>query len=236
VLLWPDTWNNYFHPEIAQAAVEVLESVGFHVDIPREHLCCGRPLYDHGMLDTARRQLEQILHSLGPDIDAGVPLVGLEPSCVSVFRDELLNLLPGNPRAERLSRQTFLLTEFLEATGKTLPAHLDARALLHPHCHHRAVLRLDDEIAVMKKLGLDLTVLDAGCCGMAGVFGFDQEHYEVSIGAGERVLLPEVRAAASETMVVASGFSCREQLAQTTNRRVWHVAEVLREAIRRRDL
>ncbi len=235
VLLWPDTWNNYFHPEIARSAADVLEASGCHVEIPRAHLCCGRPLYDSGMLGAARRQLEQILASLGPEIEAGVPLVGLEPSCVSVFRDELLNLIPDNPLARRLSSQTFLLTEFLRQSGVHVPAHLEATAVLHPHCHHRAVLRLDDEISVMKDLGLDVTVLDSGCCGMAGAFGFEREHYDVSIGAGERVLLPAVRAAAPETLVVASGFSCREQVEQTTGRRVWHVAEVLEKGLRRRS-
>ncbi len=234
VLLWPDTWNNHFHPEVAHAAVEVLEASGFHVEIPREHLCCGRPLYDYGMLDVARRRLERILKSLGPEIEAGVPLVGLEPSCVSVFRDELPNLLPGNALARRLSNQTYLLTEFLHHSGKPVPARFDARTILHPHCHQRAVLRLDDEVAVMKDAGLEVTVLDSGCCGMAGAFGFEREHYEVSMGAGERVLLPAVREALPGTLVVTSGFSCREQIEQATGRRVWHVAEVLREAIRRR--
>ncbi len=235
VLLWPDTWNNYFRPEVASSAVEVLEASGFHVDIPRERLCCGRPLYDHGMVTAARRLLQQILASLRPEIEAGVPVVGLEPSCVAVFRDELLNLFPGDDLAARLSRQTFLLTEFLERSGKPVPATWHARALVHPHCHHRAVLRLDDEVAVLKRLGLDFTVLDAGCCGMAGAFGFEREHFDVSMRTGERVLLPAVRAASEDTMVVADGFSCGEQIAQTTGRRVWHVAEVLREALRRQS-
>ncbi len=233
VILWPDTWNNYFHPEIAQAGAEVLESCGFHVEIPREHLCCGRPLYDLGMLDTARRQLARILESLGPEIDSGVPLVGLEPSCVSVFRDELLSLFPGDPAAERLSRQTFYLPEFLEHAGVRVPGRLPARAMLHPHCHQRAVLRLDDEVEVLKRLGIELTVLDAGCCGMAGAFGFEREHYDVSVAAGARVLLPAVHRAPKDTLVVASGFSCREQIIQTEGREVWHPAQVLREAIRR---
>src|SRR6202043_3103905 len=115
VLLWPDTFNNYFHPATAKAAVEVLESAGFQVLIPQANLCCGRPLYDFGMLDRAKKLLLLILDELAPQLEAGIPVVGLEPSCVAVFRDELLNLFPHDPRAQALSRQTFLLSEFLEA-------------------------------------------------------------------------------------------------------------------------
>ena len=233
VILWADTSNNFFHPEVAHAAVEVLEAAGYRVDVPRERLCCGRPLYDHGMLTAAKRRLREILASLEDDIEAGVPVIGLEPSCVSVFRDELLNFFPADPLARKLSQQTLFLSEFLEREGKTVPAHLSGRALVQPHCHHRASLRLDDEIAVLKKLGVDATVLDSGCCGMAGAFGFDARHYDVSLKVGERSLLPAVRAAAEDTYIVSNGFSCREQITQTTGRRVWHLAELLREGLKR---
>jgi FAD/FMN-containing dehydrogenase/Fe-S oxidoreductase len=233
VILWADTSNNYFHPEVAHAAVEVLEASGYRVDVPRERLCCGRPLYDHGMLTVAKRRLREILASLKDDIEAGVPVIGLEPSCVSVFRDELLNFFPADPLARQLSQQTLFLSEFLEREGRTVPAHLSGRALVQPHCHHRASLRLDDEMAVLKKLGLDATVLDSGCCGMAGAFGFDAGHYDVSMKVGERALLPAVRAAAEDTYIVSNGFSCREQITQTTGRRVWHLAELLREGLKR---
>jgi Fe-S oxidoreductase len=231
VLLWPDCSNNYFHPAVAHAAVAVLEAAGFQVDIPRERLCCGRPLYDHGMLTVARRRLVEILTSLRTDIEAGTPIVGLEPSCVSVFRDELLRFFPDDPLARKLSEQTFFLTEFLVKTGTIPDVRLEGRAIVHPHCHERASLCLDDDIAVLKKTGLDFTVLDAGCCGMAGAFGFERDHYEVSMQAGERVLLPAVRAAESETFIVTNGFSCREQITQTTGRRVWHIAELLALAL-----
>jgi Fe-S oxidoreductase len=203
------------------------------VDIPRKRLCCGRPLYDHGLLDAARRQLADILESLRTDIDAGVPVVGLEPSCVSVFRDELLRFFPDDGLARKLSEQTFFLTEFLEREGKTVPAALTGRAIVQAHCHHKASLRIDDEVAVLKKLGLDFTLLDAGCCGMAGAFGFERDHYDVSVQVGERGLLPAVRAAAEDTYIVSNGFSCREQVTQMTGRRVWHIAELLREGLRR---
>jgi Fe-S oxidoreductase len=225
--LWPDCSNNYFHPEVAHAAVRVLEAAGCTVVIPQERLCCGRPLYDHGMLTAARRRLVEILESLRGEIEAGTPIIGLEPSCVSVFRDELLRFFPDDPLARKLSQQAVFLTEFLVKTGSVPAGGMRGRAIVHPHCHERASLCLDDDLAVLKATGLDLTVLDAGCCGMAGAFGFERDHFEVSRTVGERVLLPAVRAAAPETYIVTNGFSCREQISQLTGRRVWHVAELL---------
>ena len=231
MVLWPDCSNNYFHPEVAHAAATVLEAAGFTVEIPRERLCCGRPLYDHGMLTAARRRLVEILESLRADIEAGTPIVGLEPSCISVFRDELPRFFPGDALARKLSEQAVFLTEFLVRAG-TLPAgRLQGRAIVHPHCHERASLCLDDDLAVLEATGLELTVLDAGCCGMAGAFGFEARHFEVSRAVGERVLLPAVRAAAPETYIVTNGFSCREQITQLSGRRVWHVAEILAEEL-----
>ena len=233
VLLWPDCSNNYFHPEVARAAVAVLEHAGFAVDIPRERLCCGRPLYDHGMLTAAKRRLVETLESLRGDIEAGTPIVGLEPSCISVFRDEMLRFFPDDPLARRLSQQALFLTEFLVKTGTVPALGMRGRALVHPHCHERASLCLDDDLAVLKATGLELTVLDAGCCGMAGAFGFERDHYEVSHAVGERVLLPAVREAPPGTYIVTNGFSCREQVTQLAGRRVWHVAELLAEGLAR---
>jgi FAD/FMN-containing dehydrogenase/Fe-S oxidoreductase len=234
VILWPDTFNNYFHPATAAAAVEVLEAAGYRVVLPRRVLCCGRPLYDFGMLDRAKRYLRAVLAELRPEIAAGVPVVGLEPSCVAVFRDELVGLLPHDEDARRLRGQTYLLSEFLEqrAPDLALPA-LGARAVVHGHCHHKAVLGMAAERSVLTRVGLDFQVLDSGCCGMAGAFGFERAHYDVSIAAGERVLLPAVRDAGADTLVVADGFSCREQIAQQTDRRAMHLAEVLQLALRR---
>jgi Fe-S oxidoreductase/FAD/FMN-containing dehydrogenase len=233
VILWPDTFNNYFHPETAAAAVEVLEAAGFRVVLPPRVLCCGRPLYDFGMLERAKRYLRDVIDALAPHIDAGVPIVGLEPSCVAVFRDELANLLGGDPRAERLAKQTWFWSEFLEKYAKDfVPPRIAATAIVQGHCHHRAVMKFDDEVSVMKRLGLDVSVLDSGCCGMAGSFGFEKDHVDVSIAAGERVLLPAVRRAANETLVIADGFSCREQIAQRTERRALHLAEVMQMSVR----
>jgi Fe-S oxidoreductase len=220
------------HPAPLQAAVEVLEAAGYQVVVPEQALCCGRPLYDFGMLDTAKRLLRQILNSLEQEINAGTPIVGLEPSCVAVFRDELTNLFPHDERARRLKKQTFVLSEFLERKAKHFqPPQLQRRAVVHMHCHHKAILRTGPEEAVLKKLGLDYKVLDSGCCGMAGSFGFEKDHYEVSIASGERVLLPAVREADQGALIIADGFSCREQIAQTTDRRALHLAEVIQLAL-----
>jgi FAD/FMN-containing dehydrogenase/Fe-S oxidoreductase len=233
VLLWPDTFNNYFHPATAIAAVEVLEDAGYHVTIPARSLCCGRPLYDFGMLDTAERLLKQILHTLRPQIEAGVPVVGLEPSCVSVFRDELVNLFPHDVDALRLRQQTFLLSEFLNQRAEGYePPKLARQALVHGHCHHKTVLGMRDEQALLEKMGLAVEQPDTGCCGMAGAFGFEREKYEVSVKAGERVLLPAVRTAPKDALIITDGFSCREQIAQGTDRRALHLAQVLQLALR----
>jgi FAD/FMN-containing dehydrogenase/Fe-S oxidoreductase len=232
VLLWPDTFNNYFHPGTAKAAVAVLEAAGFQVIVPTANLCCGRPLYDHGMLDRAQALLLQILDELSPEIEAGVPIVGLEPSCVAVFRDELLNLFPHDERAQALSRQTFLLSEFLETNAKNFPLpRLDRKALLHGHCHHKSLMKMTAEEAVLRRLGIDFQSPAPGCCGMAGSFGFEPDKYDISIAIGELELLPAVRHAPPDWLIIADGFSCREQIAQCSPRHALHLAEVLQMAL-----
>lgn len=229
VVLWPDTFNNHFLPKTAMAAVEVLERSGYQVEIPRKRVCCGRPLYDWGMLDRARRLLRQTLDVLRPQLDANLPVVGLEPSCVSVFRDELPNLFPADPYAAKLSRSAFTLSEFLDHENVALPS-LAAKAIVQAHCHHKAVLRFDPEEMLLRRMGLDLTHPDSGCCGMAGAFGFEEKHYDLSMKLGERVILPMVREASDDTLIIANGFSCREQIEQGTDRQTLHFAEVVRMA------
>ncbi|HEU5013316.1 MAG TPA: FAD-binding and (Fe-S)-binding domain-containing protein [Roseiflexaceae bacterium] len=234
VMLWPDTFNNYFKPETAQAAVEVLEAAGYQVIVPEPWLCCGRPLFDYGMLDTATHLLRNMLDALREEIRAGTPVIGLEPSCAATFRDELTNLFPHDEDARRLRQQTYLLSEFLQqhAPDYAFP-QLKRKAVVHGHCHHKAIMKLTDEEALLKRLGLDFEVLDSGCCGMAGAFGYEKgDHYDVSIKAGERVLLPAVRQAANDTIIITDGFSCREQIVQTTDRHALHLAEVLQMALR----
>jgi FAD/FMN-containing dehydrogenase/Fe-S oxidoreductase len=231
VILWPDTFNNYFRPETAQAAVGVLARAGFKVIVPQQHLCCGRPLYDFGMIERAKRYLAEVMQVLDKEIDAGIPIVILEPSCASVFRDELHNLFPTDPRAARLRKQTFLLCEFLEHHAPGFrPPQFSQKVLLHGHCHHKALMKMNDEEALLRKMGVDLQTLDSGCCGMAGPFGFEEKNYEVSLAVGERVLLPAVREADPGTLIVSDGFSCREQIFQTTKRNPIHLAELLQLA------
>jgi Fe-S oxidoreductase len=235
VLLWADTFNNHFLPATAKAAAEVLEAAGFDVTVPRAHLCCGRPLYDVGMLDRAKHLLLQIMDELLPEIEAATPIVVLEPSCASVFRDELTNLFPKDERAQALSKQVFLLSEFLEqrANNDAFPLpKLARRALIHGHCHHKAIMKMTAEEAVLGRMGINFTAPAPGCCGMAGAFGFEKEKYDVSKAIGELELLPAVRQAPTDWLIVADGFSCREQIAQETDRHALHLAEVLQMALR----
>ncbi len=232
VLLWADTFNNYFLPATAKAAVEVLEAAGFRVVVPRANLCCGRPLYDFGMLDRAEALLLEILDELSPEIEAGVPIVGLEPSCVAVFRDELLNLFPHDERARALSRQTFLLSEFLEDNSKNAPLpRFERKALLHGHCHHKSIMKMAAEESLLRRLGVDFQSPAPGCCGMAGSFGFHHDKYDMSAAIGELELLPAIRNAPPNWLIIADGFSCREQIAQETGRQALHLAEVLQMAL-----
>ncbi len=236
VILWPDTFNNYFLPETAQAAVEVLEYFGYHVKVPMQHLCCGRPLYDYGFLDLAKQYLARILDALAAEIDAGTSMVVLEPSCCTVFRDELGGLMPQSRPAHRLMENTFTLAEFLEKKVKDYdPPKLRRKAIVQAHCHQKAIMRLYDDQAVMKKMGLDFEMLNAGCCGMAGSFGFEEEKYDISLKCGERALFPAVRKTGLSTLVMADGFSCREQIQQDTPRHALHLAEVMHLAMREGD-
>jgi FAD/FMN-containing dehydrogenase/Fe-S oxidoreductase len=236
VVLWADTFNNYFHPDVARAAVEVLEAAGFYVTLPPQSLCCGRPLYDFGMLDTAKALLREVLDALKRDLTAGVPIVGLEPSCVAVFRDEMGNLFPDDEDARRMRRQTFLLSEFLNRhTDNYRLPQLRRKAVVHMHCHHKAVMKTKDEKDILRKLGLDFELLDSGCCGMAGSFGFESSHYDISRSIGELVLLPAVRRAAMDTLIITDGFSCKEQIEQCTDRQTVHLAQVIRMAMQQKD-
>lgn len=231
VVLWADTFNNYFHPETAMAAVEVLEHAGCSVEIPQARLCCGRPLYDFGLLGKAKAQLRQIMDSLRGEIEAGVPVVGLEPACVAVFRDEMLHLFPDDPIARRLASQTFMLSEFLVGNCDYRPPPMEATVLVHGHCHQKSLLGMAAEIELLRRLGVEFDLLDSGCCGMAGSFGFDRDKYDLSKRIGELVLLPEVRAAKRDTLIVTNGYSCREQVEQLADRKTLHIAELLQRAM-----
>jgi Fe-S oxidoreductase len=184
------------------------------------------------MIDTARRLLAKVLEVFSPEIENGLPVVFLEPSCAAVFRDELRELFPKDARAARLAERTFLLAGLLEREAPAWrPPALPRRALLQFHCHQRAVFGIDTDRRLLSRIGVDFDLPDSGCCGMAGAFGFEKSHYEISLAIGERVLLPEVRKAAPDTLIVADGFSCREQIRQGTGRRALHLAEVIRRAM-----
>jgi Fe-S oxidoreductase len=183
----------------------------------------------------AKDYLRRILSGLGEEIDRGTPVVVLEPSCCSVFRDELTNLFPRLPRAERLKKQTFTLSEFLERQAGFSAPPLRRKAVVHGHCHHKAIMRMKAEESLFKKIELDYEMLDSGCCGMAGSFGFEKDKYELSVSVGERALLPAVRRAERSTFLIADGFSCREQISQLTEREALHTAEVLSLAMRNRE-
>jgi Fe-S oxidoreductase len=215
--------------------VDVLEAAGFNIIVPQQSLCCGRPLYDFGMLGAAKHLLRSILDALRPEIEAGVPVVGLEPSCIAVFRDEMIGLFPHDEDARRLAGKTYLLSEFLQLmmNHHQLPK-LGRKALVHGHCHQKAIMGMSHEQAIFSKLGLDYELLDSGCCGMAGSFGFEAGHYEISKQVGELVLLPAVRRASKDTLIVADGFSCREQIRQETDREALHTAQVLKLALEQR--
>ncbi|HEY1684671.1 MAG TPA: FAD-binding and (Fe-S)-binding domain-containing protein [Tepidisphaeraceae bacterium] len=241
VVLFADTFNNHFHPDVAIAAVEVLESAGFRVEVPMADVCCGRPLYDYGFLDMAKRWWIDMLEKLRPYYRAGIPMVVLEPSCWAAFKDELTNMLPQNEDAKRLQQLTYTLSDFLRNQAGYNPPKLDRNAIVHGHCHQKSMDALNDkefgklfaEKEIFDKMGLKHNHPDAGCCGMAGAFGYEKEndHYGVAIACGERVLLPEVRNADDQTLVIADGFSCQEQIEQQTDRTAMHMAQVLQLAL-----
>jgi FAD/FMN-containing dehydrogenase/Fe-S oxidoreductase len=232
VLLFPDTFSNFLRPEPLKAAVAVLEDAGNRVVVPKQALCCGRPLYDYGMLDTAKLFWRRMLKALAPQIPAGVPLVGVEPSCVAAFRDELPGLMPHDEDAKRLSLQALTLAEFLQRHAPEWDApRLRRRAKVHGHCHQEATIGMSAEEELYERLGLDYEVLDSGCCGLAGSFGFEREHDEISRRIGEARLMPAVRETSSETLLIADGFSCKTQIEQLTGREAVHTAEAVASAI-----
>jgi FAD/FMN-containing dehydrogenase/Fe-S oxidoreductase len=227
VVLFPDTFNNRLHTQVGVACVEAIEAAGWQVIMPQGHLCCGRPLYDYGFLDVAERYLRRVVDRLRPYARDGIPVVGMEPSCVAVLRDELPKMLPDDDDAKRLTGVAMHLGELFDRHDLEVP-HLDGHALLWGHCHHRATGGLDPDQRVLERMGLTVEPLVGGCCGLAGSWGFEDGKYEMSVECGEQALLPAVRAAEPSTVVVANGFSCKTQIEDTdTGRQALHLAEVM---------
>jgi len=230
VLLWADTWNNYYHPQSLQAAESILTEAGFAVRTAKKHVCCGRALYDFGHLDTARSYLANVLDTMAPEIEAGLPFIFLEPSCASVFKDELPELFPNDPRAKKLRELVWLIGDWLQAKAPNFAANRLAgkTVLIHGHCHHKAVFGGPKaEIAMLRAAGANVEFIESSCCGMAGPFGFEADKFEVSKTIANLNLIPAVTSAPADALIVADGFSCREQIAQLGHKHALHFAEAL---------
>ncbi|PRX48251.1 FAD/FMN-containing dehydrogenase [Prauserella shujinwangii] len=231
VVLWPDTFTNFFAPEVGVAAVRVLEHAGFRVRLPRGPVCCGLTWISTGQLDVARGVLRRSLRALAPDLAEGTPVVGLEPSCLAALRHDAHDLL-GPAELDGVDEHALTLAEFLDrhAPDVEWPA-LDARAITQQHCHQHAVLGRAADDRLLRRIGVDNRTLDSGCCGLAGNFGVERGHYDVSVAAANRRLVPEVTAAEADTLVLADGFSCRTQIGELTGRGSLHLAQVLDRAL-----
>lgn len=230
VLLWPDTFTNYLTPNVGIAATKVLNAAGYDVVLPPDKkLCCGLTYVSTGQLGIARRVMRRSIEAIAPFVSEGVPMIGLEPSCTAVFRSDARELLDDD-RASLVAESTFTLAEFLDqrVPDWELP-RVESASLTQTHCHQHAIIGFTAEERVMERLGLDNTTLDEGCCGLAGNFGFEADHYDVSVAVAEHGLMPEIRAAAPETLVLADGFSCRTQISHLSGRTSLHLAELIAE-------
>ena len=227
VLLWVDTFTNAFSPWVGQAAVRVLEDAGYSVQVTARTACCGLTWISTGQLDGARKQLRRALDQLGPALDAGIPIVGLEPSCLSALRGDAAELLPFDPRARKLAGAVKSLAELLRETdGWTPPDLSEVTGVAQPHCHHRAAGGWASDAALLSESGAAISAV-GGCCGLAGNFGVERGHYDVSVQVAETALLPAVRAAGPGSTILADGFSCRTQLDQLAGTPGTHLAELL---------
>lgn len=232
VALFADTFMIYNYPQVGRAAVEVLEQLGYDVELAPP-VCCGRTLISKGLLAQAQASARRNVDALLPIAARGVPIVGCEPSCLLTFRDEVLDLVPGDA-AQTLARGVFLIEEFLANEHRRAPLPLAGgggrHVLVHGHCHEKALAGVAPLQQVLTAAGYTVEMVDAGCCGMAGSFGFEKEHYEISMAIGERRLLPAVRRVASDAIVAATGVSCRQQIAHGSGRRALHLVELLQPA------
>jgi Fe-S oxidoreductase len=230
VALWVDSFTDHFAPEVAHAAARVLEAAGYRVQVPGDDTCCGLTWITTGQLDKARSILGSTVRALVPLADAGVPIVGVEPSCTAALRSESLEVV-GGPEAERVAAATRTLAELLTATpGWEPPSLAGVEIVAQPHCHHAAVLGWSADARLLAKAGARVTTL-GGCCGLAGNWGVERGHHDVSVVIAEQQLLPAVRGLGEDAVVLADGFSCRTQLDQLADRRGRHLAELLAERL-----
>ncbi|TSB31557.1 FAD-binding and (Fe-S)-binding domain-containing protein [Streptomyces benahoarensis] len=232
VMLWVDSFNNHFTPDVLKAGVDVLESAGFRVQVPDGTQCCGLTWITTGQLSIARRIARRTTTALGPAAGAGIPIVGLEPSCTAALRSDLAELLDGNADARAIAGSTVTLAELLiHQASDWQPPLIETSSISQTHCHQHATSGFSADSTLLRRMGVDNTTLDSGCCGLAGNFGFERGHYDVSVAAGEQVLLPAVRAADLDTHILADGFSCRTQISQQTDRTGTHVAQLIARAL-----
>ncbi len=234
MLLWADSFTDGMDPEVAIAAVRVLTDAGYRVAVPRQQACCGLSWITTGQLDGARRRLRGLLDVLGPAAAEGVPIVGLEPSCVAALRSDLVDLLPDDPRAGQVAGAVRTLAELLTAapvrTGWVPPDLSGVEILVQPHCHHHSVMGFVADRLLLTGSGATVVEL-AGCCGLAGNFGMERGHYETSLTVAETSFLPALRARSASTVVLADGFSCRTQAEQLAGVRPIHLAQLLASAV-----
>jgi len=230
VVLWADSFNNHYRPHLMQSAVNVLTAAGFRVGVARHHFCCGRPLYEHGLLEQARTQLQKILDQFYSKLPGNTAVVVLEPSCLSVFHDELQRLLPDDPRAPQLLEKVSTLADFLTAQ-QVMPKRQLSRAILHLHCHHKSLLYSAAEKNWLQDCFNELSEPEQGCCGMAGSFGMKAKTHAIGLTLFQRKLKPVIDSADSETVVIANGFSCAEQIQGETGRTVLHPVEVMERCL-----
>ena len=235
MVLFPDTFTNYFDPHVGRDAVAALEGLGFAVQLPRRQVCCGLTWASTGQLEIARATVRRTARILRPQLDAGVPVVGLEPSCTAFLRNDARELAPHDPDVLALANATKTFAEHVEPTRDRWQVRPDAaqaqKALVQVHCHQYAEMGFDPDLSTLDAAGVRAEVLDSGCCGLAGNFGFERGHYDVSVACAEQALLPAVRAAEPGTGVVADGFSCRTQLRQTANVEPVHLATLVARAL-----
>jgi Fe-S oxidoreductase len=237
VVYFHDTFTTYNYPRIGRAVVRLLEAAGYEVLLETRRACCGRPMLSKGLVNEAREFAKVNVDLLAPYARRGIPIVGSEPSCILTLRDEYVDLLPGNANAAHLAANSYMIDEFLAKIAGTDGLGIVWRdepreVFFHGHCHQKALIGMQPSMAILKQAGITARESGAGCCGMAGSFGYETEHYEVSRKVGEERLFPRVRTASQETTIAVAGVSCHQQIEHFTGRATKHIAEVLAEQVK----